>query len=175
MQAGRIGVISTAPQLGRVCLAGAPPEEGRATCSHAGSGSGVKARVVAKYLGGCGAGRTYVCIQPNGDVTPCVYMPSRVMGSVRRRPLAEIFRDNPFYETLNDRTRRDPHCGACCFRDYCGGCRARADAYFGRLDAADPGCIFNADQWEALASQPHPDEAAAPPPAAAAPAPGAAR
>jgi MoaA/NifB/PqqE/SkfB family radical SAM enzyme len=92
------------------------------------------------------------------------------MGSVRRRPLAEIFRDNPFYETLNDRTRRDGHCGACSFRDYCGGCRARADAYFNRLDAADPGCIFNADRWETLASQPHPGEAAAPPRAAAAPA-----
>ena len=61
---------------------------GAAACSHAGSGSGVKARVVAKYLGGCGAGRTYVCVEPNGNVTPCVYLPHRVMGNVRQRPLA---------------------------------------------------------------------------------------
>jgi radical SAM protein with 4Fe4S-binding SPASM domain len=155
MQEGGMGVISTAPQLGRVCLAGAVCSPGasvggRVACSHAGSGSGVKARVVAKYLGGCGAGRTYVCIEPNGDVTPCVYMPHRVMGNVRRRPLVEAFRTSIFWRILNDRTRRLHHCEVCAFRNYCGGCRARADAYFGRLHAGDPGCAFNDKHWESL-------------------------
>ena len=148
MQSGRIGVISTAPQLGRVCLTAAGPE-GRTACSHAGSGSGVKARVVAKYLGGCGAGRTYVCIEPNGDVTPCVYLPHRVMGNLRTGSLVEIFRGR-YYELLNDRAARLHHCGQCEFANFCGGCRARADAYFGRLDAGDPGCIFNQAQWDRL-------------------------
>jgi len=139
MQAGGIGIISTAPQLGRVCMAGAAIDDGRVSCSHAGAGSGVKARVVAKYLGGCGAGRTYVCVEPNGDVTPCVYLPHRVMGSVRERPLVEIFRGSVFWEILNDRSRRLHHCEVCTFKNYCGGCRARADAYFGQLHAGDPG------------------------------------
>jgi len=182
MQEGGMGVISTAPQLGRVCLAGAiaalrssalcsaersaplrraeslrstscapgAPDGGRVTCSHAGSGSGVKARVVAKYLGGCGAGRTYVCIEPNGNVTPCVYLPHRVMGNVRQRPLAEVFRTSVFWRILNDRTRRLHHCEVCAFRNYCGGCRARSDAYFGQLHAGDPGCIFNDKHWQGL-------------------------
>ena len=150
MQEGRIGVISTAPQLGRVCLAGADPDGKRTACSHAGSGSGAKARVVAKYLGGCGAGRTYICIEPNGNVTPCVYLPHRVMGNVRQRPLIDIFRNNVFWEILNDRSRRLHHCRICAFGNYCGGCRARADAYFGQLHAGDPGCIFNEKHWEAL-------------------------
>ena len=150
MQAGGIGVISTAPQLGRVCLAGAAVGDARVTCSHAGSGSGAKARVVAKYLGGCGAGRTYVCIEPQGDVTPCVYLPHRVMGNVRSRPLMEIFRQSVFWRILNDRDRRLHHCEVCAFRSYCGGCRARADAYFGQLHAGDPGCIFNAKHWDKL-------------------------
>ncbi|MHC4294781.1 MAG: radical SAM protein [Planctomycetota bacterium] len=150
MQTGGMGVISTAPQLGRICLAGAAGEDGRVSCSHAGSGSGVKARVVAKYLGGCGAGRTYVCIEPNGNVTPCVYMPHRVMGNVREKPLMAIFRDSVFWEILNDRERRLHHCEVCAFRNYCGGCRARADAYFGELHAGDPGCIFNDRHWERL-------------------------
>jgi len=150
MQEGGIGVISTAPQLGRVCLAGAAVGDGRTACSHAGSGSGVKARVVAKYLGGCGAGRTYICIEPNGDVTPCVYLPHRVMGNLRRRGLIEIFRNSVFWEVLNDRTRRLHHCEVCAFKNFCGGCRARADAYFGQLHAGDPGCIFNDKHWQAL-------------------------
>ncbi len=153
MQAGGIGVISTAPQLGRVCLAGAALDTGRTACSHAGSGSGVKARVVAKYLGGCGAGRTYVCVEPNGDVTPCVYLPHRVMGNVREKPFLDIFRESIFYDVLNDRERRLHHCEVCAFRNYCGGCRARADAYFGELHAGDPGCVFNAAHWDRLVAE----------------------
>jgi len=149
MQSGRIGVLSTAPQLGRTCLTRAPLEIGRTACSHAGSGSGAKARVVAKYLGGCGAGRTYVCIEPNGDVTPCVYLPHRVMGNARNRSIVEIFR-NGWYELLNDRNDRTHHCAVCDFAHYCGGCRARSDAYFGRLDAGDPGCLFNREYWDEL-------------------------
>ena len=150
MQEGGMGVISTAPQLGRVCLAGAALESGRTACSHAGSGSGAKARVVAKYLGGCGAGRTYVCIEPNGNITPCVYLPHRVMGSVRRAPFIEIFRKSIFWDILNDRDRRLHHCQVCAYKSYCGGCRARADAYFGQLHAGDPGCIFNDRHWDKL-------------------------
>ena len=150
MQEGGIGVISTAPQLGRVCLAGAALDGGRVTCSHAGSGSGVKARVVAKYLGGCGAGRTYACVEPDGNVTPCVYLPHRVMGNVRDKPFARIFRESVFWDVLNDRSARLHHCEVCAFRNYCGGCRARADAYFGQLHAGDPGCIFNEKHWDAL-------------------------
>ncbi len=150
MQSGGMGVISTAPQLGRLCLTAGDDDEGRVSCSHAGSGSGVKARVVAKYLGGCGAGRTYVCIEPNGDVTPCVYIPHRIMGNVRERPLSDIFRRSVFWEILNDRSHRLHHCEVCTFRNYCGGCRARADAYFGELHAGDPGCIFNDKHWEKL-------------------------
>lgn len=148
MQSGRIGIISTAPQLGRTCLTRAG-DDGRTACSHAGSGSGVKARVVAKYLGGCGAGRTYICIEPNGDVTPCVYLPHRVMGNLRSAALGEIFRAG-YYRLLNDRTDRLHHCGRCDFANYCGGCRARSDAYFGRLDAGDPGCVHNRQCWEEL-------------------------
>jgi radical SAM protein with 4Fe4S-binding SPASM domain len=149
MQSGKIGVISTAPYFGRVCLAHAPIE-GKQTCSHAGAGGGLKAKVVAKYLGGCGAGRTYICIEPDGTITPCVYIPHRVLGNVRQRRLEDIFRHNEFWDLLCDRNRRLHHCEVCEFKNYCGGCRARADAYFGELNAGDPGCVFNEKHWEDL-------------------------
>ncbi|MFH0983871.1 MAG: radical SAM protein [Planctomycetota bacterium] len=149
MQSGRISILSTAPQLGRVSLAHAPLE-GLQSCSHIGGGGGEKARVVAKYLGGCGAGRTYVCIEPNGTITPCVYMPQRVLGNVRNRPFLEIFRNNEFADLLCDRERRTHHCEVCEFKYYCGGCRARADAYFGHVNSGDPGCIFNSTHWDGL-------------------------
>lgn len=149
MQSGKIGVISTAPQFGRVCVAHAPIE-GKQACSHAGSGGGEKARVIAKYLGGCGAGRDYVAIEPNGTITPCVYLPHRVQGNIRERSFIDIFRNNEFWELLCDRDRRTHHCEVCEFKHYCGGCRARADAYFGDLNAGDPGCVFNEKHWDGL-------------------------
>jgi len=152
MQSGRLGVISTAPQLGRICLMHAPLD-GRITCSHAGSGSGMKARIVARYLGGCGAGRTYIAIQPNGDVTPCVYMPDRVMGNARSRSVIEIFRTSPLREVLSDRENRWGTCLTCDYRYYCGGCRARADAYFGDLRGPDPGCLLNEAYWRQVADR----------------------
>ena len=149
MQSGRISILSTAPQLGRVSLAFAPLE-GLQSCSHVGGGGGEKARVVAKYLGGCGAGRTYVCIQPEGTITPCVYMPQRVLGNIRDRSFVDIFHNNEFADVLCDREDRTHHCQVCEFKYYCGGCRARADAYFGELNAGDPGCILNSKHWDAL-------------------------
>jgi len=150
MQSGKIGIISTSPQFGRVCLAHAPVADGRVACTHAGSGPGWKARVVARYLGGCGAGRTYVAIEPNGDITPCVYMPHRVLGNIRQRSFFEICRDNELRQILADREQRLHHCRVCAFKYYCGGCRARADAYFGRVDAGDPGCLLNEKYWQRL-------------------------
>ncbi len=149
MQKGTLGVISTAPQLGRVCLTHAGID-GKVTCSHAGSGSGFKARVVARYLGGCGAGRTYMCIQPNGDITPCVYLPHRVVGNVREGSIREIWRNSEEWQLLNDRSHRYGGCKTCKYKDYCGGCRARSDAYYGDLIGPDPGCVFNQKHWDQI-------------------------
>ncbi len=154
MQSGRISVLSTAPQLGRVSLAHAPLA-GLQSCSHVGGGGGEKARVVAKYLGGCGSGRTYVCIQPDGTITPCVYMPQRVLGNIRNRAFLDIFRHNEFADLLCDREDRTGHCEVCEFKYYCGGCRARADAYFGQINAGDPGCLFNHKHWDELSAASH--------------------
>ena len=148
-QQGKIGILSTAPQFGRVALA-FEPMSGRMSVSHAGGGGGLAARVVAKYLGGCGAGRTYVCLEPNGDVTPCVYMPNHPFGNVRGRGLLELFRNSPYWDDLWDRSDRDGHCKTCRYKNYCGGCRARADAYFGSIKANDPGCIFNQGNWDTI-------------------------
>ncbi|MFC1783013.1 radical SAM protein [Planctomycetota bacterium] len=152
MNSRRLGVISTAPQFARLCMM--HPDENSLFCySHAGTAAGAWARVVARYLGGCGAGRTYACVQPNGDVTPCVYMPGRIMGNVREKSFTEIFQQSQWWDLFCDRNEREGNCGVCEYRNYCGGCRARADAYFNRLDQSDPGCVNNIQQWEKLTQQ----------------------
>jgi len=105
----------------------------------------------------CGAGRCYCCIQPNGDVTPCVYISTEVVGNLRRQSLAEIW-DHELFRTLQDREDRGDHCGVCDYRVYCGGCRARALAYTGDITAGDPGCVYNRREWEEITAEAQRDQ-----------------
>ena len=89
LQEGKINVISTAPQFGRACVA-YPPPDGIFAAGHAGSGKGSKTMVLARYVGGCGAGRCYCSIQPNGDVTPCVYISGLKAVNLRYQSLEDI-------------------------------------------------------------------------------------
>lgn len=150
LQEGRISVISTAPQFGRACVAYAPPDGIFAT-GHAGTGKGAKTMVLSRYVGGCGAGRCYCALQPNGDVTPCVYISGLKVGSLRRQSLAEIW-DCRLFGALSDRDNCRHHCAICRDRAYCGGCRARAFAYLGDIHGGDPGCRNNEALWDELAN-----------------------
>ncbi|MGC8809397.1 MAG: radical SAM protein [bacterium] len=148
LQEEKIEIWSTAPQLGRACLMYSLPQGVYAT-GHAGQGAGEGARTIAKYLGGCGAGRCYCAIQPNGLVTPCVYIPL-VIGSLRAERFINIWQNSPVCQILRDRTLFSPNCGVCPYRSYCGGCRARAYGYFQDLREADPGCLYNQEKWMKL-------------------------
>lgn len=149
MRGGKLSVLSTAPQFERVCLE--HREEGDLIpCSHVGNGFFTRTVELAKYLGGCGAGRLNACVQANGDVTPCVYMPNRTMGNIKDKAFAEVFADNQWWDLLCNRDERDGNCGLCEDRIFCGGCRARSEAYYGRLDQSDPGCVRNEGLWRQL-------------------------
>jgi len=146
LQEGKISIMSTAPQFGRACILYGPMEGLMAT-AHGGKGKGKQAKVLSKYIGGCGAGRCYCCVQPNGKVTPCVYMSSPEVGDLKRQKLMEAW-DNRYFALLSNREDRSDHCAVCDFRAYCGGCRARALSYLGDVQAGDPGCIYNQHAWD---------------------------
>ncbi len=152
LQEGRIKVTSTAPQFGRACLAYAPPD-GIFSTGHACSGQGTQAAVLARYMGGCGAGRCYCALQANGDVTPCVNIPGLKVGNLRDDSLENIW-NCTLFDILSNRNDRGNHCVACRERAYCGGCRARALAYLGDIRAGDPGCPNNLYLWDRLAPKP---------------------
>lgn len=87
---------------------------------------------------GCPAGRSYLRIGPEGDVTPCPYLPL-ALGNVRARSLREIWRDAEPLGRLR-RIALGGRCGGCALREHCGGCRARAFARSGDLYGEDPWC-----------------------------------
>jgi radical SAM protein with 4Fe4S-binding SPASM domain len=97
-------------------------------------------RKYAPYLGGCPAGRIYCNIQPNGNVTPCMFMPEYpVAGNLKSQSFEEIWNSQTF-RALRDRTRLNGKCRECKFTVVCGGCRAKAAAYEGDYLASDPTC-----------------------------------
>jgi radical SAM protein with 4Fe4S-binding SPASM domain len=78
-----------------------------------------------------------------------VYISDVKVGDIRQKSFHEIW-NNELFDTLSDRDDRGDHCGVCTYRHYCGGCRARALAYTGDIQAGDPGCIYNQHQWQEL-------------------------
>ncbi len=144
LQAGHHVVASTAPQLGRYCKQCGSDS---VIISHYGDAKAKELGVITEIVGGCGVGRAYCAIQPDGKVTPCVYMPDLVVGDLRKQSFKEIWEDSPILNTIRDRSDLKGHCSNCEYKALCGGCRARAYAYFGDLKAPDPGCIFNKEYY----------------------------
>jgi radical SAM protein with 4Fe4S-binding SPASM domain len=104
---------------------------------------------IAEFIGGCGAGRIYAAILPEGTVTPCVFLPIPV-GNIREKPFAEIWSKNPLLNALRNKDNLKGFCRKCPYRNVCGGCRARAYGYFGDPLEVDPGCIYNYSAWRRL-------------------------
>lgn len=88
--------------------------------------------------GGCQAGMSIGCITAEGDVTPCVMFPL-VLGNLRSRDLRDIWAGSETISTLQSR-QVGGACGACRFKEACGGCRAAAWAVDGDMMAEDPYC-----------------------------------
>jgi radical SAM protein with 4Fe4S-binding SPASM domain len=157
--------FSTCPQLSSVT---------RKLAQEAGSNFTVTAHYAAKkgveniadFVGGCGSGRLYVGMEPNGDIKPCVFFPSNnetVVGNILEGNFESIWNQDSLFWSLRSREKLESYsasgqivgCGKCEDKYICGGCRARAYGYFiGNLNAPDIGCVNNEVLWEKRKRQP---------------------
>ena len=78
-----------------------------------------------QWVRGCMAGLYYCRIYPNGDVTPCPYLPVK-LGNIKEKTFKEIWFNSPIFKALRDPNSLKGKCGKCDYRSLCGGCRARA-------------------------------------------------
>ena len=78
-----------------------------------------------QWIRGCIAGLYYCRIYPNGDVTPCPYLPIK-LGNIREKSFKEIWFNSEVFNSLRDPNSLKGKCGICEYRSLCGGCRARA-------------------------------------------------
>jgi AdoMet-dependent heme synthase len=96
-------------------------------------------RVYSGGAGGCPAGTHYMGIRPNGDVTPCPYLPV-FAGSLRNASLEDLWTSSDLFTGIRQRASLGGRCGACELNGHCGGCRARAYGMTGDPMAEDPLC-----------------------------------
>ena len=83
----------------------------------------------------------FVFVSHLGEVFPSGFLPLSA-GNVRRQSLAEIYRNSPLFTALRDPSRLKGKCGACEYRNICGGSRARAYALTGDPFAEEPCCAY---------------------------------
>jgi radical SAM protein with 4Fe4S-binding SPASM domain len=95
--------------------------------------------------GSCPAGKAYCRIMPEGDVTPCPYMPL-VAGNLRERSFVDIWQQAEVLQNLRN-PQLGGRCGACEFSRICGGCRCRAYASSGDYLAEDPACAYQPGEF----------------------------
>jgi radical SAM protein with 4Fe4S-binding SPASM domain len=96
-------------------------------------------RTYSGGAGGCPAGTHYMGIRPNGDVTPCPYLPV-FAGTLRNSSLADMWTSSALFADIRRRSSLGGRCGDCELNSHCGGCRARAYGMTGDLMAEDPLC-----------------------------------
>ena len=89
---------------------------------------------------GCTAGITRFHIFPNGDVTPCAYLPVKA-GNIRDTSFLDIIRNSEIFKALRARQVKG-RCATCDYKTICGGCRSRAYAISGDYLAEDPVCLL---------------------------------
>jgi AdoMet-dependent heme synthase len=90
---------------------------------------------------GLNDGKGFVFISHTGEVFPSGFMPLSA-GNIRQQTLANIYCESPLFLNLRDTANLEGKCGACEFKEICGGSRARAYALTGNPNAEEPCCSY---------------------------------
>jgi len=92
-------------------------------------------------------GKGFLFVSHVGNVYPSGFLPIHA-GNVKETPLQEIYRNAPIFKSLRDTSKLEGKCGACEYKEICGGSRARAYAVTGDPLAQEPCCIYQPRNWD---------------------------
>jgi AdoMet-dependent heme synthase len=84
-------------------------------------------------------GRGIIFVAHDGTILPSGFLPLE-LGNVREDDLVSVYRDHPLLRDIRA-ARFSGRCGACGYRELCGGSRARAHAV-GDVLGEDPACGY---------------------------------
>lgn len=87
------------------------------------------------------SGNGFVFVSHVGEVTPSGFL-ERSAGNVRDSSLTQIYRSSAVFTGVRDTSLLKGRCGACEYKQVCGGSRARAYNTTGDLHAEEPLCAY---------------------------------
>jgi radical SAM protein len=87
-------------------------------------------------------GKGFMFISHVGNVYPSGFLPIHA-GNVRETPLADIYRNAPIFKSLRDTSKLEGKCGACEYKEICGGYAVTGDPL-----AQEPCCIYQPKNWD---------------------------
>jgi len=114
-------------------------------------GEDKKAEEVLEFLklrGGDNSGKRIACIDAEGYIHPNQFWWDHSCGNVRNEPFSEVWlnpKDELLVKLRNKVKYLRGRCGACKFREWCGGFRLRA-LRAGDLWGDDPSCYLRDDE-----------------------------
>jgi AdoMet-dependent heme synthase len=97
--------------------------------------------LIATAPNGVNDGKGFVFVSHVGEVYPSGFLPISA-GNVLWEPLVGIYQASPLFRALRDSSQLKGKCGACDFKDLCGGSRARSYALTGDPLAEEPCCAY---------------------------------
>jgi radical SAM protein with 4Fe4S-binding SPASM domain len=97
--------------------------------------------------GGITAGDGFAFVSHVGEMYPSGFLPESA-GNVRETDVVSLYRDTDLFESLREPDALKGKCGACPFRNVCGGSRSRAYAYTGDPLASDPLCPYVPPEYD---------------------------
>ncbi len=108
-----------------------------------GKGAGVRPHPggMQSLTRGCLAGTGFFFVSHRGQVQGCGYLEAPA-GNVREQSLAEIWHHSRLFAELRNLSLLKGKCGACEYKEVCGGCRARAYSATGDYLAEEPYCVY---------------------------------
>jgi len=86
-------------------------------------------------------GRGILFVTYDGEVYPSGFLPIST-GRIPQEKLTSIYRSNSTFIALRNSSKLKGRCGACEYKEICGGSRSRAFAEFGDPFEEDPACPY---------------------------------
>jgi radical SAM protein len=90
---------------------------------------------------GVGDGKGVMFVSNEGEIFPAGFLPLSC-GRFPEQSVVDVYQKHPTFLMLRDPDRFHGICGACEYRNVCGGSRARAYAVTGDPLGAEPDCVY---------------------------------
>jgi len=91
-------------------------------------------------------GKGFLFVSHVGNVYPSGFLPIHA-GNIREDSLSNIYQNAPIFKALRDTSLLKGKCGACEYKEICGGSRARAYAITGDPLSQESCCIYQPRNW----------------------------